>query len=357
MIFSKQSRKILALLLCTVIMVSSNAICLTAFADSGYVVEYSDSQIKCKYNNVYQSNVYLYISITDNTYIVVDSNDETATLYYFDNGGNGTAFTGDYNGKKYAEGKLFTDWETDGKKTYYCKDGVRVKGINKIDKKVYYFDKNGVKYTGSGWKTIGKNKYYFSKGVAKTGWTIISKNCYHFSSNGALSVSTKIDGVKVNKNGKATGPANKYVPLYAKLLVKQITKPSQTKSEKLRICFDYVIKNYKSNGNPRIPHYTKKDWVYVYANDMFGDRRGGNCFSYAAAFAFLAKECGYDKVYACNSGGHGWTEVNGKVYDPEQYKDVGKKIYGWKYSDSRIKNYKPAIANYEKKPWKRVKIK
>ncbi len=357
MVLFKQSRKVLALLLSAVIIVSSNAVCLTAFADSGYVVESSDSNIRCKYNDMYQSDVYLYISIADNNYVVTDGNDDSATLYYFDGSGNGSAFSGKYNGKKYKDGKLFTDWKKSGKKTYYYKDGVRVKGINKIGKKVYYFDKKGVKYTGSGWKNIGKKKYYFSKGVAKTGWTMIGKNLYHFSSKGALSVNTKVDGVKVNKKGKATGPAKKYVPVYAKALVKKITKPSQSKSKKLRICFNYVMKNYKSNGNPRIPHYTKKDWIYVYANDMFGTRRGGNCFSYAAAFAFLAKECGYDKVYACNSGGHGWTEVNGKVYDPEQYKDAGKKIYGWKYSNSKISNYKPAISDYKKNPWKRVKIK
>lgn len=355
--FFKQSKKILSLILCAVTIVSANAVCLTAFADTGYVIECSDSKFTCKYNEEYQKDVYLYISTADNNYAVTDENDGNATLYYFDSDTNGAPFSGKYRGKKYRDGKLLNDWERSGNKTYYCKNGVRVKGINKIGKKVYYFDKNGVKYTGSGWKTIGKKKYYFSKGTAKTGWAMIGKNCYHFSSKGALSVNTKIDGIKVNKKGKATGPARKYVPLYAKLLVKQITKPSQTKSEKLKICFNYVIKNYKSNGNPRIPHYTKKDWVYVYANDMFGDRRGGNCFSYAAAFAFLAKECGYDEVYGCNSGGHGWTEVNGKVYDPEQYKDTGKKIYGWKYSNKKIANYKPAISDYKKNPWKRVKIK
>ncbi len=353
----EQSKRVLSLILCAVIITASNAMCLTVFAENGYIIESGDSGITCKFNEEYQKDVYLYISNTDGVYAVSDENDAAAVLYYFDADANGTAFSGKYSGRKYRNGELLNEWKKSGKKTYYYRDGVRVKGINKIDGKVYYFDKKGVKYTGSGWKTISDKKYYFSKGVAKKGWTMIDKSCYHFSSMGELSVNKKIDGLKVDKNGKASGSAKKYVPLYAKLLVKSITKPSQTKSEKLRICFDYLLKNYRSTGNPRIPHYTEKDWVYVYANDMFGERGGGNCMSYAAAFAFLAKECGYDKVYGCNSGGHAWTEVNGKVYDPEQYKDVGKKIYGWKYSNSKISNYKPAIADYKKQPWKHVKIK
>lgn len=270
--------------------------------------------------------------------------------------GAASTFTGKYKSKFYKSGKLTDGWQTVSKKTYYCKSGVPVKGIKKINKKIYYFDKNGVKYTGTGWKTVNKKKYYFSKGVAKTGWAMIKRCCYNFNSSGVLSKNKTVDGIKVDKKGKATGPVKKYVPLHAKLLAKQITKSSQSKEKKLKTCFNYVIKTYKSNGNPRIPHYTKKDWIYVYANDMYGDRCGGNCFSYAAAFAFLAKECGYDNVYACNSGGHAWVEIDNKVYDPEQYKDVGKKIYGWEYSNPKIKNYKPAISDYKKNPWKRVKI-
>ena len=42
---------------------------------------------------------------------------------------------------------------------------------------------------------------------------------------------------------------------------------------------------------------------------MFVDG-AGNCFSYGAAFAYMAKAIGYKNVYCCNSGGHGWAEVD-----------------------------------------------
>lgn len=58
----------------------------------------------------------------------------------------------------------------------------------------------------------------------------------------------------------------------------------------------------------------------IYANDMY--LRGyGNCFSFASAFAYLAKAIGYENVYCCNSGGHGWAEINGLIYDLEQSKN------------------------------------
>ena len=39
--------------------------------------------------------------------------------------------------------------------------------------------------------------------------------------------------------------------------------------------------------------------------------------SYAAAFAYLANAVGMKKVYVICSGGHGWAEIGGKVYDPD----------------------------------------
>ena len=46
-------------------------------------------------------------------------------------------------------------------------------------------------------------------------------------------------------------------------------------------------------------------------------KRQGDCVSYAAAFAYLANAVGMKKVYVICSGGHGWAEIGGKVYDPD----------------------------------------
>lgn len=86
---------------------------------------------------------------------------------------------------------------------------------------------------------------------------------------------------------------------------------------------------------------------------MFVDG-AGNCFSYGAAFAYMAKAIGYKNVYCCNSGGHGWAEVDGLVYDPEWSRHHARDYYALSYNTKLDQNYKAAIAaGYS---WMHVKI-
>ena len=96
------------------------------------------------------------------------------------------------------------------------------------------------------------------------------------------------------------------------------------------------------------------DWPELYANDMFVDG-AGNCFSYASAFAYMAKAIGYENVYCCSSGGHGWAEINGLVYDPEWSRHSNKSTYfGISYNASTDVNYKAGISpGYA---WMHIKI-
>ena len=58
-------------------------------------------------------------------------------------------------------------------------------GWQKIGKKIYYFDSNGVMKTG--WQKIGKKTYYFgSDGVMRTSWQTINGNTYYFGKNGVM---------------------------------------------------------------------------------------------------------------------------------------------------------------------------
>ena len=209
--------------------------------------------------------------------------------------------------------------------------------ITKNGKKYYY--KNGKAVTG--WKTIKGKKYYFvksgkKKGQMVTGWQIFGKTCYYFRKDGSLDASKTTDS---KRSGDKTGTAKQKTYRRAQALVAKITTSSMTKEEKLKACLNYVMKY--TGRRPRTPHYCGKDWPVVYANDMFLDG-SGNCFSYAAAFAFMAKACGYRNVYACNSTGHGWAEINGKIYDPEEYRNTKYKYYGTSYSS--VPGYRRAIA-------------
>ena len=215
---------------------------------------------------------------------------------------------------------------------------------------IWYFNKKGKKVTG--WKKIKGKKYYFRtsgkyRGAAVTGWMKQGKAWYFFDKQG---VYRPKKSANASRSSDRTGSAKQKTLRRAKAIVSTITNSKMSKAQKLRVCFDYVMKTY-TGRRPRTPHYYGTDWPVVYANDMFLDG-SGNCFSYAAAFAYLAKAIGYTNVYCCNDTGHGWTEINGLVYDPEEYSNTSRKLYASPYSV--IPHYKQGIA--ANRPGMHVKI-
>ena len=249
----------------------------------------------------------------------------------------------------------------------------------------YYIEDTKYYCNGSlanGTFTIGNSKYTFNNGVFRAGLQTVNGNKYYYNSSGVLQkngiVGSDKDGYYyADKNGKIDfnycnaitqngydwnviqGKATKAKTESDKTLfralktVGKITDSSMTKSQKLKVCFDYVKGAY-IELNPRIPHYNGNDWPIIYANDMFIDG-AGNCFSYGAAFAYMAKGIGYTEVYCCHSGGHGWAEIDGLVYDPEWSKHHSTySYYALSYDTKTDVNYKGAIsANYS---WMHVKI-
>lgn len=223
---------------------------------------------------------------------------------------NGTYLTGMRNihGDIYyfsPKGFMKTGWiKYNNKKYYFGADGKRCSGVQKISGKYYYFSEKGVLQT----KTVksGKNTYYCTdKGVLeaqKKGNTL-------YYANGKKMDSTK---------------GYEYETLQsAKTIISQITTSNMSTSQKFQTCFNWVIKhNYATK---RI-FMNQTAWPALYANDYLVDSNpvghGGNCFSDACAFAYLAKALGYKNVYVCvdtnklGGSGHCWAEINGLVYDP-----------------------------------------
>ena len=67
------------------------------------------------------------------------------------------------------------------------------------------------------------------------------------------------------------------------------------------------------------------------------------------------RRIGYKEVYACNSGGHGWAEVEGKYYDPEwdmHHNDYNH--FGVAPEDDCDVNYTRGLAPGE--AWMRIKV-
>ena len=142
----------------------------------------------------------------------------------------------------------------------------------------------------------------------------------------------------------------------AMALLPELTTEDMTQEEKLQACFDYVKGHHE--GVSRSPHLLSMEWPEVYAADIFGET-GGNCCSFAAAFAYLARAVGYTEVYACNSGSHGWAEIDGFIYDPERAANsVIMTCYGYDYR--YIDPYRHAMdtcaRDPEERAWMHIKI-
>ncbi len=169
----------------------------------------------------------------------------------------------------------------------------------------------------------------------------------------------ELDGVEwIVVNGKAnTITKAKDMTLYrAFKVIEEITTEKMTREQKLKACWDFVQSQEETNA--RYPHYTGMDWPMVYAEDVFMTGKG-NCISMGAALCYMAKALGYKEVYACNSGEHGWAEIDGLIYDPEwALHHTQYNYYGISYDDQTDQNYRDTLlycteSGYE---WTRIKI-
>jgi hypothetical protein len=234
--------------------------------------------------------------------------------------------------------------------TRFYYNGAVANGKITYKNKSYAFS-NG--YLRQGYVTIdGKTYYYTDTGVLqKNGIVGSSKDGYRYAdSNGVVNMSYS-GAVTSNGsdwyviNGKATKVKTEYdkTMFRAFKLIAKITNSSMTKEQKLKACFNY-LKTGPTEKNPRIPHFHGENWHILYANDVFVNNTG-NCMSFGAAFAFMAKALGYNNTYACNSGGHGWAEVEGLIYDPEWSRHRSMSTYyGISYNTKVDVDYKSGIS-------------
>ena len=311
----------------------------------------------------------------------------TQNYYYVENGRYTKGFTGL---AKSAHAKGY----------YYAKDSKYRRtytGLTeKIDAKGWHFAKNGkydTKFKGLARKPGTKDYYYVENGRYTKGFTGLTKSAHaegnYYAKNSKYNPSftgiAKIQGKdeycyikkgKVDKNSRLalTQDGKQWLVLESEVIevktesdktlyrafkyIDKVTSPGMTRDEKRKTIFTFML-SYANlpEYNPRIPHYHGDDWPIIYANDVFVNN-GGNCISFGAAFAYMGKALGYKDVYACHSGGHGWAELEGLIYDPEwarhgQYDAFA--YYGTTYSPQKTEmNYWGGIAGG--RSWQRVAL-
>ena len=267
-----------------------------------------DSTPETSYNDLTaeKNNAYAYtLRLVNEKGELISSYIDDTKFYYNGAVANGTL---SINGKSYVfvNGKIRQGYVKIGNDTYYYNsDGVMLKDC------LVGSSAEGFRYAGKD----GKIDFNFT-GVTKNsyGYWYLEKGTLDFT----IRTGVTYGGYDWNvENGRATKVTTEKDKTYhrAFLLLDKVCDRNMSKSDKLWKMFRY-IQNAYTELNPRIPHYHGDGWEVLYANDMLVYGKG-NCISYGSEFAFLAKAIGYDNCYACHSGGHGWAEIEGKVYDPE----------------------------------------
>ena len=276
------------------------------------------------------------------------------------NGGNGNADSSGDDSKDDNSDNMGDDSGKDGNKDDDS-DNNKEKGIKiQIGKKekivealkgsfvkkkgVKYFKKQDGKLVKSRFFCKGKSIYHVNrKGAVSLGWKKIKGHYYFFHrKSGKMIYNTKADRIKITKAGiaKETTQNIERIKVYleAQNVVQKISKPSDSKSEKLYKCYCWMAKfpykQYRTMkkakaGNPN-------NWDIVFANDIFKNHQGC-CASEACAFGYLAVVCGYKDVTICSDTGHAWVDIGGKLYDPLFAESRSFKAnYNANYTDYRI---------------------
>ena len=144
-----------------------------------------------------------------------------------------------------------------------------------------------------------------------------------------------VNGIKLDKDGAAqvTGAAGEELSIMCKAqrLAEALTVPAQSKREKLWAGFNYLKNDCVESLTRDFSYYN--GWHRAMALDVY-DRATGSCFSYGAALAYYANAIGYGQCAAISSGGHGWAEIDGLVYDAEWSRHCGFDLFAIPYSAS-----------------------
>lgn len=275
--------------------------------------------------------------------------------WYFFNPKTGAMRTGwlQQSGKWYyfspKTGAMRTGWLNDKGHWYFFEtdSGAMKTGWLALGSSKYLFHDGGDMAVG--WEKVGEDTFFFTEsGAAAFGWQTLDKKTYYFKDSGAMAVGEilVIGGKRQGFSGAGEWLGEKsdaFLNAYGKALtfVEENTDASMSKAEKLRKCFNQIRDTFHEK-NPWIPHYTGMDWAEKYAYAGF-DTKSGNCFTFGACMAFSARAIGYDNVYACSSGGHGWAEIGGEVYDPEWTKHAEGNYFGRPLVKGDSPNYMGAV--------------
>lgn len=209
----------------------------------------------------------------------------------------------------------------------YNLNQVMVKGVQKVSGRLYYFNQDGSQLKGQGIVSAdnGRKVYLNADNSLKTGLISLPEGTYYFDYTGFMAANTYVNIGDLTYHFNAQGLWDNLPDVEVQ---KECNKVYARLGKNLKTLYDYCRSTtYVALPIPLAP---PAGWTREQNYAMRGLRnRAGNCYCYAAAFAALARNLGYEAkliegrtLYADGSyGPHGWCEikVNGAWYicDPQ----------------------------------------
>ena len=187
------------------------------------------------------------------------------------------------------------------------------------------------------------------------GWHNIGGKLFYVNEDKQFAHDTFIGSLELDHNGYYITGSTELDALLASA-VKSVVNDSMTQQQKLRAVYDYAKNTFGYLGIGAADT-GKSDWALTSATDMLKNHKG-NCYSWAAAFTYLARQVGFDAQAIPGTGVspkgsesvHAWTEItiDGTAYtfDP-QIESVYAKRYNENY-DLFMKKYGEAVWGYKK---------
>ena len=230
---------------------------------------------------------------------------------------DGKRIWGDWSATKTVKVLKDGKWKkSEGYFYYYLPTKKLAKGLTEINGKTYLFDKKGRQLTGWQWY---KDSYLFFNPANKQ--------------DGYMQTKCVINGIKLRKDGTAISSGNAGAELYvmwkAQKVLESLTTPAQSKRAKLLAGFNWM-RDECNESNPRA-FSAYSGWHRTFALDILDDWTG-SCYSCGAAFAYYANAVGCESCAVISSGGHGWAEVDGNVYDVEWSRHSSHNYFDFPYS-------------------------
>ena len=184
---------------------------------------------------------------------------------------------------------------------------------------------------GDGRKVVKVGAYYYlpdSSGILKRSqYVTYAGKLYYATQDGHMMQEGTMDGITF-QNGVAKKSTSTTSKIKCLETLETLTNKGQTKQEKLRACWDYLVGQSFSYLLRPDADRDDPEWMKAKATDMLS-LHAGDCVSYACAFAGLASAIGYDPIviYGRVPGyvdhapdgftTHAWVFIDDRFYDPE----------------------------------------